>query len=225
LERFAIITAGGIGSRMGTTIPKQFLSINGRPVLIHAINRFVSWVNTVIVTLPEQYTAYWKELQGKHDFHVPHILVHGGETRFDSVKNALHFVSDRGLVAVHDAVRPFVTPDLICSCFEHAQQYGTAVAAIPLKDSLRMISEGKSQSVNRSDYYIIQTPQVFACDIIKKAYQQDYNSTFTDDASVVEASGIEIQLVEGEESNVKITTPTDLVLAEILMRQNKICQQ
>jgi 2-C-methyl-D-erythritol 4-phosphate cytidylyltransferase len=222
LEQFAIITAGGTGSRMGTSIPKQFLSINGIPVLIHTINHFIPLVDTVIVTLPEQYVEYWKEIQIKYNFHVPHVLVHGGKTRFDSVKNALRLAPDRGFVAIHDAVRPLVTPALIQSCFRQAQQYGTAVAAIPLKYSLRMVSGTKNQSVNRSDFYVIQTPQVFACEIVKRAYQQPYQSNFTDDASVVETLGEEIQLVEGEESNVKITTSMDLVLAEILMRQNKI---
>lgn len=222
MEQFAIITAGGTGSRMGTAIPKQFLSINGIPVLIHTINLFVPLVDTVIVTLPEQYVEYWKEIQIKYNFHVPYILVHGGETRFDSVKNALRLVPDRGFVAIHDAVRPFVTSALIQSCFRHAQQYGTAVPAIPLKYSLRMVSGTKNQSVNRSDFYVVQTPQVFACEIVKRAYQQPYQFNFTDDASVVETLGEEIQLVEGEESNVKITTSTDLVLAEILMNQNKI---
>jgi 2-C-methyl-D-erythritol 4-phosphate cytidylyltransferase len=221
LKQFAIITAGGTGSRMGTSIPKQFLSLNGLPVLIHTINHFVPLVDGIIVTLPERYVEYWKETEMKHDFHVPYTLVYGGETRFDSVKNAICFLPNKGTVAVHDAVRPFVTVDLIQACFMHAQQYGTAVAAIPIKDSLRMISGEKSQSVNRSDFYIVQTPQVFSCEIIKKAYRQSYHPDFTDDASVVEASGKEIHLVNGEESNVKITTPVDLALAEILMRQNK----
>jgi 2-C-methyl-D-erythritol 4-phosphate cytidylyltransferase len=222
LKQTAIITAGGTGSRMGTSIPKQFLSINGLPVLIHTINHFVSLVDTLIVTLPEQYVDYWKELQLKYNYHVSHILAHGGETRFDSVKNALRFVPDSGLVAVHDAVRPFVSSALIQSCFRHAQQHGTAVAAIPLKHSLRMISGTKNRSVNRSDFHIVQTPQVFACEIIKRAYQQPYHSHFTDDASVVETLGEEIQLVRGEEMNIKITTSTDLALSEILMRQNNI---
>jgi 2-C-methyl-D-erythritol 4-phosphate cytidylyltransferase len=222
LKRFAIITGGGTGSRIGTSIPKQFLSINGLPVLIHTINQFVSLVDTVIVTLPEQYVEYWKELQIKYNFHVPHVLAHGGETRFHSVKNALHFIPNTGLVAVHDAVRPFVTTGLIDLCFKYAKQYGTAVAAIPPKDTLRMVSGIKTQSLNRSDCYIVQTPQVFVCEVLKKAYQQIYSSDFTDDASVVEAFGEEIHLVNGEETNIKITTPTDLALAEILMCQNKI---
>ncbi|MDR0603640.1 MAG: 2-C-methyl-D-erythritol 4-phosphate cytidylyltransferase [Bacteroidales bacterium] len=222
MKQFAIITAGGTGTRTGTSIPKQFLPLHGLPVLIHTINQFVSWVDTVIVTLPKQYIDYWKEIQIKYNFHVSHILVHGGETRFHSIKNALHFIPDNGWVAIHDAARPFVTSKLICSCFQYAQKHGTAVAAIPLKDTLRMVSGTKSQGVNRSDFYSVQTPQVFACEMIKKAYQQDYNPNFTDDASVVEAFGKEIHLVNGEETNIKITTPTDLALAEILMCQNKI---
>jgi 2-C-methyl-D-erythritol 4-phosphate cytidylyltransferase len=222
LKQFAIITGGGTGSRLGTSIPKQFLSIQELPILIHTINQFVPLVDTIIVTLPKQYVEYWKEIQIKYDFHASHILVHGGETRFHSVRNALHFLPDNGLVAVHDAVRPFVSSNLIRSCFQHAQEYGTAVAAIPLKDTLRMVAGTKSQSLNRSDFYMVQTPQVFSCEMIKKAYQQVYNPSFTDDASVVEAFGEEIHLVNGEETNIKITTPTDLALAEILMSRNKI---
>jgi 2-C-methyl-D-erythritol 4-phosphate cytidylyltransferase len=222
LEQFAIITGGGTGSRMGESIPKQFLTVNGLPILMHTINRFVPLVDTVIVTLPEQYVEYWKRIAVEYKFQAGCILIQGGETRFASVKNALDFVSDKGLVAVHDAVRPFVTSTLIQSCFQHAQQHGTAVAALPLKESLRMVSGTKSQSVDRSGFYIVQTPQVFTCEIIKKAYNQPYNPQFTDDASVVEASGQEIQLVDGEEWNVKITTPTDLALAEVIIRQNKI---
>ncbi|MDR2410106.1 MAG: 2-C-methyl-D-erythritol 4-phosphate cytidylyltransferase [Bacteroidales bacterium] len=222
MKQFAIITGGGTGSRIGTAIPKQFLSIHGLPILIHTINQFLPLVDSVVVSLPKEYVAYWKEIQVKYNFHVSHILVDGGETRFHSVKNALHFIPDDGLVAVHDAVRPFVTSKLIRSCFKYAQEHGTAVAAIPLKDTLRMVSGRKSQSVNRSDFYRVQTPQVFACEMIKKAYQQVYRPDFTDDASVVEAFGEEIHLVDGEETNIKITTPTDLALAEILMCQNKI---
>jgi 2-C-methyl-D-erythritol 4-phosphate cytidylyltransferase len=219
LEQFAIITGGGTGSRMGKDIPKQFLTLNGFPILMHTINQFVPLVDTVIITLPEQYVEYWKRMEIEYKFHASYILVHGGETRFDSVKNALDFLPDRGLVAIHDAVRPFVTATLIQSCFQHAQRHGTAVAALPLKESLRMVSGKKSRSVDRCGFYTVQTPQVFRCEIIKKAYTQLYNPHFTDDASVVEAFGQEIQLVDGEELNVKITTPIDLALAEVIMRQ------
>ncbi len=221
MEHFVIITGGGIGSRAGLDIPKQFFCLNGLPILMHTINQFAPFASTIIVTLPEQYFDYWEELQNKYEFQVPHILVVGGSTRFHSIKNALEYLPNEGLVAIHDAVRPFVSPSLIQLCFEQAQEYGTAVAATPLKDSLRIISDSKSKSVNRSAFYTVQTPQVFSCEIIKEAYQQPFKTSFTDDASVVEALGYDIQLVDGEESNFKITTPIDLTLAELLIYQNK----
>ena len=202
---------------MGLDIPKQFLCLRNLPIIMHTINKFTSFADTIVVTLPEQYFDYWNELLRKYSFNIPHLLVAGGDTRFYSVKNALEYIPDKGLVAVHDAVRPFVTPELIKSCFEHAEKNGNAVAAIPLKDSLRIISNSKSKSVDRSKYMIVQTPQTFPCEIIKKAYQQAFNPEFTDDASLVEALGYDICLVNGDERNFKITTPTDLALGEFFI--------
>jgi len=217
MEYFVIITGGGTGSRMGRDIPKQFLCLNGIPVIMHTINKFATFTKTIIVTLPEQYFDYWEEMQHKYSFHIPHTVVAGGETRFYSVKNALEYLQNSGLVAIHDAVRPFVSPNLIKFCFDHAEKYGNAVAAIPLKNSLRMGSHSKNKGVERSDFFAVQTPQVFDCDIIKKSYAQAFNPKFTDDASVVEAFGYDINLVDGEELNFKITTPTDLMIAENLI--------
>ena len=202
---------------MGLNIPKQFLPLGGFPVIMHTINRFASLVDTIVVTLPEQYFDYWKELSHKYSFIIPHVVVGGGDTRFFSVKNALEHIPDNGFVAIHDAVRPFVKPDLIKRCFEQAKINGNAVAAIPVKDSLRIISNSTTKSIDRSKYLIVQTPQVFSCEIIKKAYKQAINTDFTDDASVVEASGYEINIVNGDEMNFKITTQNDLAWGEFLI--------
>ena len=217
MKHFVIISGGGTGSRMGLEIPKQFFCLGKLPVIMHTINRFAPLTDNIIVTLPEQYFDYWEQLQHKYLFNIPHILVAGGDTRFHSVKNALEHIPNKGLVAIHDAVRPFVTADLIKSCFEHAKKHGIAVAAMPVKDSLRKISGSTSKNVDRSKYLTVQTPQVFSCEIIKRAYQQAFNTEFTDDASVVEALGYDIQLIEGHEFNFKITTPADLSLAELLV--------
>ena len=217
-KKFVIITGGGTGTRIGGNIPKQFLCLGGLPIIMHTIRRFELLVDTIIVTLPEHYFDYWEELQHKHNFYVPHRLVAGGDCRFYSVKNAVEQLPDKGFVAIHDAVRPFVTANLIKSCFKHAKKHGTAVAAIPLKDSLRIVADSKSERIDRSHFFAVQTPQVFSCEIIKKSYNQSFNPKFTDDASVAESLGYEIQLVEGEELNFKITTPTDLMIANLIVK-------
>jgi len=217
-KNFVIITGGGAGTRIGGDIPKQFLCLGGLPIIMHTIRRFELLVDTIIVTLPEHYFDYWEELQHKHNFHVPHRLVAGGDSRFHSVKNAVEQLPDKGFAAIHDAVRPFVTANLIKSCFKHAKKHGTAVAAIPLKDSLRIVADSKSERIDRSHFFAVQTPQVFSCEIIKKSYNQSFNPKFTDDASVAESLGYEIQLVEGEELNFKITTPTDLMIANLIVK-------
>jgi len=217
MKHVVIITAGGTGTRVGGDIPKQFLYVGGLPVIMHTIKRFQPFADTIIVTLPEQYFDYWKEIQHKHHFFVPHRLVAGGDTRFQSIKNAVKYLPDDGLVAIHDAVRPFVSSELIKSCFEHAEKHGTAVAAIPVTDSLRTASKSKSKRIDRSNFFAVQTPQVFSCEILKKSYSQAFNSKFTDDASVVESFGYDIQLVAGEELNFKITTPSDLIIANSIV--------
>ena len=217
MKQFVIITGGGTGTRIGGDIPKQFLCLGRLPIIMHTINKFQPFADTIFVTLPEQQFDYWKKIQDKYEFHVPHILVAGGDTRFHSVKNAVEHLQGEGLVAIHDAVRPFVTPNLIKSCFEHAQIHGTAIAAIPIKDSLRTVSNSKSKGVDRTNFFAVQTPQVFDCKIIKTSYNQPFSSHFTDDASVVESLGYDIHLVNGEELNFKITTINDLMMAKVIM--------
>ncbi|MDR1878690.1 MAG: 2-C-methyl-D-erythritol 4-phosphate cytidylyltransferase [Bacteroidales bacterium] len=218
MKHFVIITGGGTGSRMGTTVPKQFLCLNELPILMHTMYCFADFTDTMIVTLPEQYFDYWQKLQLKHDFHIPHQLVAGGKTRFESVKNAVACLPETGLAAIHDAVRPFVPKTLIQTCFSHAEKQGSAVAAIPVKDTLRKITGQTNQQVDRSDFLFVQTPQVFRCEILKDAYQQTDCPAFTDDASVVEAFGEhELHFVQGDELNLKITTSSDLLLAECIV--------
>ena len=218
--QYVIITAGGMGSRMGTSTPKQFLELNGTPVIMHSILAFLNYSESIklILVLPENSVSDWKELCIKHQFNVDHEFCPGGKTRFESVKNGLEHVDDEGLVAVHDAVRPLASQSLIKRCFEEASLHGNSVPAIPLKDSVRETSGNDNRSVDRNKFMMIQTPQVFDTLRIKKAYEQAYRTSFTDDATVVESVGVKINLVEGEHSNIKITTKEDLALAETLIR-------
>ena len=202
---------------MNKAVPKQFLPLGNMPVIMHTVQQFFPFCKNIIISLPEDYHSLWTDLQRKYHFSVPHTLVAGGETRFDSVKKALNCVAAEGLVAVHDAVRPFVSQKLIAKCFDEAEKYGNAVAALPVTESLRMVDEDTNKQVDRSLFYRIQTPQVFRCCEIKEAYNQDYQSIFTDDATVLETYGGHIHLVAGEEQNFKITTPLDLLLAENLI--------
>lgn len=218
MNLYALIVAGGTGSRMGTDIPKQFLELSGKPVLMHTIERFWSFdVSIKIVTvLPEDQMGYWEELQKKHSFSIPCTLVKGGPARFFSVKNGLEMIEDSSLVAIHDGVRPLVSLDTIKRCFDAAQKFGNAVPVISPADSVRMITEQGNMPVNRQFLRIIQTPQVFDSKLIKKAYLQDYSPEFTDDASLLEKTGETIHLVEGNRENLKITNPEDLAVAEAL---------
>lgn len=218
MNRYALIVAGGSGKRMGTEIPKQFLELSGKPVLIRTIERFWSFDASIkiITVLPEDQLGYWEELKKKHSFSLPCIVVKGGPARFFSVKNGLEEIEDNSLVAIHDGVRPLVSIDTIKRSFEAAQKFGNAVPVISPADSVRMITEKGNMPVNRQFIRIIQTPQVFDSKLIKKAYLQDYNPEFTDDASLLEKTGEAIHLVEGNRENLKITNPGDLAVAEAL---------
>lgn len=199
---------------MNKTVPKQFLLLDNVPIMMHTIRQFVPFCKNIIVSLPEDYHSFWQDLQKKYHFSVPHILAAGGATRFESVKNALKHVSAEGLVAIHDAVRPFVSEKLIEKCFNEAEKRGNAIASLPMTESLRMADKDTNKNVDRTLFFRIQTPQVFRCKEIKEAYNQSYQSFFTDDATVLESHGGRIHLVEGEEQNFKITNPLDLLLAE-----------
>ncbi len=219
MQLYVVIVAGGSGKRMGAGMPKQFLELEGRPVLMHTIERFKTFNETIeiITVLPEDQIRHWVYLQEKHQFSIPQTLVKGGTARFFSVRHGLEFVSIPGLVAVHDGVRPFVSIDTIKNCFETAEKLGNAIPAIPVAESLRMVSDGGNQPINRLLVRQIQTPQVFNAELLKKAYRQDYKPEFTDDATVLESTGEKINLVEGNRENIKITNPEDLVISKALL--------
>lgn len=218
---YAIIVAGGKGMRMGKDLPKQFLPIDGTPILMHTLQAFYDYDPslTLIVVLPSDQQAYWSKLCGDYHFTIPHMVVKGGETRFHSVKNGLSCIKGEGLVAVHDGVRPFVHRDTIDRCFAAALESGAAVPVVEIVDSLRKVEDAESKAVSRRDYRIVQTPQVFDISLLKEAYKQPYTVDFTDDASVVEAYGSKISLVEGNRENIKITSPFDLVIAEAFLNK------
>ncbi|TCS85515.1 2-C-methyl-D-erythritol 4-phosphate cytidylyltransferase [Anseongella ginsenosidimutans] len=218
MSRYAIIVGAGKGERMGSELPKQFLELKGLPVLMHTINRFhESAASDIILVLNVHFHSYWEKLCKEYNFNVPHLLVKGGVTRFDSVRKGLKEVTRKGTVAVHDAVRPLVSAGLILKCFEKAEELGNAVPAVPCRESLRKGGADSSQSLSRDDYFLVQTPQCFNSALLKRAYRQEFRNEFTDDASVVEKSGEPIHLVEGETSNIKITYPDDLKIAEALL--------
>lgn len=219
MELYVVIVAGGSGKRMGAEIPKQFLELAGRPVLMHTIERFKSFNESIeiITVLPENQLRHWLELQEKYSFTVPQTLVKGGCHRFFSVRNGLNFVNIPGLVAIHDGVRPFVSIDTIKRCFETAELLGNAVPSVSPTESLRILTEKGSMPVNRLNVKQIQTPQVFNAELIKKAYLQDYLPEFTDDATVLEKSGEKINLIDGNRENIKITNPEDLLISTALL--------
>lgn len=220
---YVIIVAGGKGLRMGSDIPKQFLPIGGKPVLMHTIERFYNFSHDlkIIVVLPKEQQDYWHKLCEEHHFDIPHEIADGGETRFQSSKNGLALVPDdaEGVVAFHDGVRPFVSEEVIERCLEMAQEEYTAVPVLPVTDTLRHIDDrtGNSYTVNRKLFRAVQTPQVFDISLAKQAFNQPDRATFTDDASVIESLGVNVNTVEGNKENIKITTPFDLKVAEVLI--------
>ncbi len=219
-KKYVIIVAGGSGIRMNRAVPKQFIELQGIPMLMHTIRKFaraIPEINIVLVlSLP--YRKQWETLCKKHNFVIPHQLADGGETRFHSVKNGLAIVPEDCLVGIHDAARPLVNKQTIMNTFNAAQQKGNASPAISLNESIREVVKGNNKAVDRNNYFIIQTPQCFQSGLIKKAFLQEYNPVFTDDASVLEAMGEKINLIEGNRENIKITTPQDLIIAEAIMQ-------
>ena len=219
MDRYAILVAGGKGLRMGSDIPKQFLPLRGRPVLMHTIDVFRRTYPDIhiILVLPREQQDYWRQLCGQHDYDAELCVADGGETRFHSVRNGLSLIPDdaRGVVGVHDGVRPFVSPETIRRCFEAAEEFGAVVPVVPVVETVRQVlADGNSMTVDRNAYRLVQTPQTFDIQLLKKAYGQPFDPFFTDDASVVEAMGHPIKLVEGNNENIKLTNPADLKLAE-----------
>ena len=222
---YIIIVAGGKGLRMGADMPKQFLPLCGKPVLMHTIERFRSYDATlgIIVVLPHEQQQLWRELCQKHSFTVEHTVVDGGDTRFQSSKNGLAAVPDDadGVVGIHDGVRPFVSAEVIGRCFEAARKHGAALPVMPVTDTLRHVdADGRGHNVQRSEFRSVQTPQAFSIRLIKKAFRQPYNDAFTDDASVAEAAGATVTMVDGNRENIKLTTPYDLLTAEWLCKRH-----
>lgn len=222
MDRYAILVAGGKGLRMGSDIPKQFLPLRGRPVLMHTIDVFRRTYPDIhiILVLPREQQDYWRQLCGQHGYDVELCVADGGETRFHSVHNGLSLIPDdaRGVVGVHDGVRPFVSPETIRRCFEAAEECGAVVPVVPVVETVRQVlADGSSMTVDRNAYRLVQTPQTFDIQLLKKAYGQPFDPFFTDDASVVEAMGHPIKLVEGNNENIKLTNPADLKLAEGMM--------
>ena len=206
---------------MGSDIPKQFLPIGGKPVLMRTLERFREYSPTlqIILVLPKAQQDYWHQLCKDYNFEVEYVLADGGETRFHSVQNGLAKIPDdaEGVVGVHDGVRPFPSIDVIRNCYETARTAKAVIPVIPVVETVRHLQGNSSETVPRSDYRLVQTPQTFDIQLLKAANKQPYNDGFTDDASVVEAFGFNITLVEGNRENIKITTPYDMKIAEVLI--------
>jgi 2-C-methyl-D-erythritol 4-phosphate cytidylyltransferase len=220
LELNVIIVAGGIGKRMQTEIPKQFLVISNKPILLHTIEKFYNYSNraNIIVVLPKHFIDFWKSLCLKYNCKINHKVVEGGVQRYFSVKNGLAHISGAGLVAVHDGVRPLVSKATLQNVFEKAKEKGNAIPAIRINESIRQLNSENTFPVDRKKYRIIQTPQCFNADLLIKGYEQVYNESFTDDATVVEALGEKINLVDGNFENIKITRSIDLRFAEAYLK-------
>jgi len=216
MKKVALIVAGGKGERMNVDIPKQFLLLNGNPVLMHTLKQF-SHFEEIVLVLPHSQFEYWQELCNTYNFSKQHILVAGGITRFHSVKNGLDSIADNTIVAIHDGVRPLISTTLIDSLVAETKSGIGVIPIVPVKDSIRKVEGENSVHLDRSNLFKVQTPQCFLSADIQKAYTQDFSDTFTDDASVFEANGGKINTLLGEEKNLKITTEKDLKIASILI--------
>jgi len=223
LIEYALLVAGGKGTRIKSSLPKQFIELVGKPILLHTIEAFISYSDNIkiILVLPEDDFPIWESICKKFNFSYPIVLQKGGETRFQSVKNGLGRIEGEGLVAIHDGVRPLISSDIIGASFRLAAAHQSAVAAVRLKESIRMTDQDNTKAMDRSKFRIIQTPQTFHLQLIKKAYEIKEDPNLTDDASVAEKAGHIISLFEGSYENIKITTSEDLVVAEALMNSRK----
>ena len=222
-KEYALVVAGGKGTRINSKTPKQFLELDGLPVLMHTLLAFYRYSEhiTVILVLPEGDLQTWQSLCSQYNFMRPLILQKGGDTRFQSVRNGLQMIEGEGLVAIHDGVRPLVSEDIIATSFRLAAIHQSAIAAMPLKESIRIIDHDSSRAVDRSKYRLIQTPQTFSVSLIKKAYEMEEDLSLTDDAGVAEKSGHVISLFEGSYENIKITTTGDLAIADALLKARR----
>ena len=222
MNYYAIIVAGGSGNRMNHSVPKQFLLLQGRPVLMHTIEVFYNCrlKPEIIVVIGLDYRHEWFDLCIEHNFTIPHTLANSGDQRFHSVKNGLSMITHEGIVAVHDAARPLVSPDVVLRSFEFAEAHGNCVAGITLVDSIRSIADnGSTKTLDRAGFRLVQTPQTFRVLELKAAYSANYSSEYTDDASVMENYGVKINIIEGNRENIKITYPEDLEIASLLLKR------
>ena len=226
-KRYAIIVAGGNGKRFGSEMPKQFLPLDGKPVLMRTIEKFDQAGATIVVVLPVEHQEMWMAMCKDGNFAVSHTIADGGKTRFESVKNgiaAIENLADGNLVAVHDGVRPLASVELINRCYDTAQETGSAIPVVNPSDSIRQVmDDGTSQQLLRSSLRAVQTPQTFKAELLRGAYDVEESPLFTDDASVIEAIGHKVALVEGEIANIKITTPIDMVIATELLKNGTAC--
>jgi len=226
-KRYAIIVAGGSGKRFGSEVPKQFLQLDGKPVLMRTIEKFDQAGATIVVVLPNEHQEMWIDMCKKCNFAVSHTIADGGTTRFESVKNGIAAIDglvDGDLVAVHDGVRPLASVDLIDLCYTTAQTTGSAIPVINPSDSIRQVmDDGNSRQLLRSSLRAVQTPQTFKAELLQGAYDVEESPLFTDDASVVEHAGNKVTLVEGEVFNIKITTPIDMIIATELIKNGTAC--
>ena len=226
-KRYAIIVAGGSGKRFGSELPKQFLPLDGKAVLMRTIEKFDQAGATIVVVLPTEHQQMWIDMCKESNFAVTHTIANGGKTRFESVKNgiaAIKELADGDLVAVHDGVRPLASVELLSRCYSTAQETGSAIPVVNPSDSIRQVmNDGTSHQLLRSSLRTVQTPQTFRAELLKGAYDVKESPLFTDDASVVESAGHQVTLVEGEVTNIKITTPIDMIIATELIKNGTAC--
>jgi len=224
MKYYAIVVAGGSGNRMQNAVAKQFLLLAGKPILMHTLERFNECIlkPEIILVLNIDQHRYWEDLCVQYNFDVPHRLVKGGVQRFHSVNNGLKTIKGNGIVAVHDAVRPLVSTELILASYQVAEEKGSAIVAVQPTDSVRMIQGEDTLSLKRDELYLIQTPQTFEVSLLKKAYKADYRNDFTDDSSVVEYAGNKLVVIPGSRDNIKITYAEDLEWAEFILQRKRL---
>ncbi|MEI7595422.1 MAG: 2-C-methyl-D-erythritol 4-phosphate cytidylyltransferase [Bacteroidota bacterium] len=223
MKNIFIIVAGGSGVRMNATTPKQFIELGNKTILHHTISTFYLFDSNaeIIVVLPSNKIDEWKTIIKKYNIKIPHTIISGGEERFYSVRNAIESINcNDAIVSIHDGVRPLVNHKTINNCIEAAKIHGASIPVVELKESIRLVEPNSHKALDRKNYRLVQTPQSFKLEVIKKAYTQLFQQKFTDDASVVEKLGVKISLVEGNYENIKITTPSDLIIAESILKNN-----
>lgn len=222
LEKSVIITAGGLGKRMKSTLPKQFIVLGDRPLLMHTIQLFYEFDPKIeiILALPTDWLDYWQELQVKYNFKIPHAIVIGGEERFHTVQNALKKCTGK-FIAVHDGVRPFVSQELLKLCFDSLKQHSAVIPVLSIKESVRFFDDNKTEALDRTHYKLVHTPQCFHAEILKKAYLQPFHNLVTDDARLIEQMGEKLFFVESDEENIKVTTENDLRIAKAILASKK----